>query len=250
MARAHSVYPVKPNVPAPEVLRPRAVLFDFDGTLAETETLGLELDEEAFSALGISVTPADARSIVGTDGIDSVQALLDKYGHPELTPADFERVRESSDAIYQVKPLQIMEGARELLAALKAQGLPLGLVSSTTVVNLTWALDRSGLMGFFDVVVGGDMVAAMKPAPDPYLLALRFLAMEPGEVVAVDDSPVGIASAQGAGLPVVAFKGSVIEQDTSAADYALDSFEGLRRFLTFEVGARRGSGMDSWVEVR
>ncbi len=65
------------------------------------------------------------------------------------------------------------------------------------------------------------MVERRKPAPDPYLLALSFLGVDASHAIAVDDSPVGIASAKAAGLHVVAFTGSQIRQDTSAADETL-----------------------------
>ncbi len=93
-----------------------------------------------------------------------------------------------------------MVGARELLSALRSRGTPIGLVSNSPLVFVERSLEIVGFGDRFDVVLSAHEVAAPKPAPDPYLEACRRLGVEPGpEVVALEDSPTGVAAARAAG---------------------------------------------------
>ena len=97
-----------------------------------------------------------------------------------------------------------MVGARDLLAKLKAQGTPIGLVSNSPLVFVERSLAIVGLESIFDVVLSAHEVARPKPAPDPYLEACRLLGVEAGpSVVALEDSPTGVAAARAAGLTVI-----------------------------------------------
>ena len=210
--------------------RPEAiecVLFDFDGVIADTEPLGLELDQEAYRALGLDVSIEDAMRIIGTDGVGVVSQILAEYGRPDLGPQDFRAHHRKLDIIYARLLEEPMKGAREVLIRLRELPVHVGLVSTTIARNLLFALDRLGLLSYFDAIVAGDMVERLKPAPDPWLTAMRLLGAAPETTVAIDDSPTGIASAHAAGLYVVGFKGGSIVQDTSSANEELDGFDHL-----------------------
>ncbi len=198
-----------------------AVCFDFDGTLADTEPLGIELDLEAYRSFGLEVPLEEAHTVCGTDGKASVEAILANHGRPDLTAEDFEARRRPSSQIYRSMGLTVFPGAFECVRSLRAAGVKCAVVSTTAACDLAYGLSRIGAMDCFDAMVAGDMVEHRKPAPDPYLLALSFLGVDASRAIAVDDSPVGIASAKAAGLHVVAFTGSEIRQDTSAADETL-----------------------------
>jgi HAD superfamily hydrolase (TIGR01509 family) len=97
-----------------------------------------------------------------------------------------------------------MVGARDLLEKLRAQGTPIGLVSNSPLPFVQRSLEIVGFESIFDAVVSGHEVAAPKPAPDPYLEACRRLGVEAGpSVVALEDSPTGVAAARAAGLTVI-----------------------------------------------
>ncbi len=203
------------------------VLFDFDGVIADTEPIGLDLDRAAYSKLGVEVSLKDAMCIIGTDAQGVVAELFARHGRPDLTPEDFHAVRESADVIYETMLAEPMPGAREALAALRERGIGIGLVSTTIAKNLLVALDRLKMLHFFDAIVGGDMVVHKKPAPDPWLAALGHLGATPENAIAVDDSPTGIRSAKNADLFVCGFKGGSIEQDTSHANVEVANFSEL-----------------------
>ena len=100
--------------------------------------------------------------------------------------------------------VEAMVGARELLHELRERGTPLGLVSNSPLAFVRRSLEIAGFEDRFDVVVSAHETAAPKPAPDPYLEACRRLGVEPGpQVVALEDSPTGVAAARAAGLTVI-----------------------------------------------
>jgi HAD superfamily hydrolase (TIGR01509 family) len=100
--------------------------------------------------------------------------------------------------------VEAMVGARDLLEGLKAQGTPIGLVSNSPLVFVLRSLEIVGFESIFDIVVSAYEVAEPKPAPDPYLEACKRLGVEPGpNVIALEDSPTGVAAARAAGLTVI-----------------------------------------------
>jgi HAD superfamily hydrolase (TIGR01509 family) len=100
--------------------------------------------------------------------------------------------------------VEAMVGARDLLERLQAQGTPIGLVSNSPLVFVERSLEIVGFESIFDVVVSAHEVAAPKPAPDPYLEACTRLGVGAGPgVIALEDSPTGVAAARAAGLTVI-----------------------------------------------
>jgi len=123
--------------------------------------------------------------------------------------------------------VEAMLGARELLHALKQRGTPIGLVSNSPLVFVQRSLEIVGFDDSFDVVISAHEVAAPKPAPDPYLEACRQLGVEPGpDVVALEDSPTGVAAARAAGLTVIgipSLEGILLEEAHHIAESLQDA---------------------------
>jgi HAD superfamily hydrolase (TIGR01509 family) len=122
--------------------------------------------------------------------------------------------------------VEAMIGARDLLEALRHRGTPIGLVSNSPLAFVLRSLELVGFADHFDVVLSAHEVAAPKPAPDPYLEACRRLGVEPGpNVVALEDSPTGVAAARAAGLTVIgvpSIAGVALEEAHHLADSLLD----------------------------
>ena len=128
--------------------------------------------------------------------------------------------------------VEAMVGARELLEALKERGTPIGLVSNSPLIFVRRSLEIVGFSDSFDVILSAHEVAAPKPAPDPYLEACRRLGVEPGpDVVALEDSPTGVAAARAAGLTVIGVP--------SLEGIALDEAHHLAESLLDDVVAQR-----------
>lgn len=179
-----------------------AVLWDMDGTLVDTEPYWLDAEHEIVESAGGTWSQELGLELVGNDLMVSAaliraQAALD-WEPRRIVEELLVRVAARVRAHVPWRP-----GARALLDLLRAAGVPSALVTMSwrsvtdTVVDALPA-------GSFAAVVTGDEVTHGKPHPEPYLTAARLLGVEPGQCVAIEDSPTGVRSAVGAGVPTVA----------------------------------------------
>ena len=179
-----------------------AILFDFDGVLADTEPLHFESWAEALEPLGISLSwRSFEKHCIGIPDLQ-VAEFFRGLVHP---PADFEAVwaRHSVKqglflAKLQERPVFLPE-IPALINSLRTYKL--GVVSASSRLEIEPALDAAGIRHCFEIVIGTEDVGRTKPAPDPYLLAMRRLGV--GKALAVEDSEAGVASAMAAGLDVL-----------------------------------------------
>jgi HAD superfamily hydrolase (TIGR01509 family) len=182
---------------------PTAVVFDNDGLLLDTESVWTRAEHDLFERRGLEFTPADKRELVGTSAEIAGGILERRLGEPGRAAGLIEELNELVVAELE-HGVEAMVGARDLLHALKSRGTPIGLVSNSPLVFVQRSLRIVGFEDLFDVVISAHEVAAPKPAPDPYLEACSRLGVAPGlDVVALEDSPTGVAAARAAGLTVI-----------------------------------------------
>jgi len=185
-------------------VKPAAVLWDMDGLLVDTEPMWTVAEVELAAALGGTWTDEIKAAVVGTRLDVSVPTILRWY-EVEPTPA---RVSETAAwLLRRVAELYSGEllaraGVCELLAALREEGVPMALVSSSFRVLVDAVLAHG--YGPFDVTLAGDEVACGKPDPEPYLTAAALLDEDPASCVVLEDSPSGVASGLAAGCFVLA----------------------------------------------
>jgi HAD superfamily hydrolase (TIGR01509 family) len=207
--------------------RYRAVIFDMDGLLLDTETLWHEAEVELFRRHGAEFTWDDKMAVIGTSFEITARHFADRLGRPraegaalvdEMVALMHERVRRQVDA----RP-----GAVELVERLRAtDGMRLGLASNSPRFLVDDALATAGLLGIFETIVTPADVEHAKPAPDIYLRACEDLGVDPSEAVALEDSASGVTAAKAAGLYTIAVP-QFAETDVSAADRIIDSLEEL-----------------------
>jgi HAD superfamily hydrolase (TIGR01509 family) len=182
---------------------PDAVVFDNDGLLLDTESVWTRAEQDLFERRGTAFTPADKRELVGTSAEIAGGVLERRLGEPGRAAALIEELNELVVAELE-HGVEAMIGARELLERLRRRGTPIGLVSNSPRRFVERSIELAGFHELFDVVLSAHEVAAPKPAPDPYLEACRRLGVEAGpSVVALEDSPTGVAAARAAGLTVI-----------------------------------------------
>ena len=183
--------------------RPDAVVFDNDGLLLDTESVWTRAEEDLFERYGAEFTTEHKRELVGTSAAIAGGLLERWLDQPGRVPELIEELNVLVVAELE-HGVEAMVGARDLLERLTAQGTPTGLVSNSPLAFVTRSLEIVGFEDIFDVVISAHEVAAPKPAPDPYLEACRRLGVEPGPgVIALEDSPTGVAAARAAGLTVI-----------------------------------------------
>jgi HAD superfamily hydrolase (TIGR01509 family) len=204
---------------------PEAVVFDNDGLLLDTESVWTRAEEDLFELRGTQFTPADKRELVGTSAEIAGGILERRLGEPGRAAELIEELNELVVAELE-HGVEAMIGARELLERLRERGTPIGLVSNSPLRFVQRSIEIVGFEGLFDVVLSAHEVAAPKPAPDPYLEACRRLGVEPGpSVVALEDSPTGVAAAKAAGLTVIgvpSIEGIGLEEAHHLAESLLD----------------------------
>jgi HAD superfamily hydrolase (TIGR01509 family) len=189
----------------------RALIFDVDGTLAETEELHRLAFNSAFTdaGLGWHWDPELYRKLLAvTGGKERIAHFQQRASAaPALRPEQIASLHAAKTAHYtnsvRTDGLALRPGVRRLLHEARAAGMLLAIATTTTRANVHSLLAAAQQLPEFDVIAAGDDVAAKKPAPDIFLHALSRLGVPASNAIALEDSINGLASARGAGLACV-----------------------------------------------
>lgn len=200
----------------------RALIFDLDGVLVDSEPLHLrasqrlvvpqQITEEQYARFtGVAIEPF-MKWVQSTFGLaDSIESLTRRY--EQLV------TKELSDG-----PVEPLDGAPELIAIAREAGWAIGLASQSTAAWVQATLKSCGLNGSFDVEVNGDNIVSGKPSPEIYLFAAKKLRVTPSACIAIEDSPAGVQSATEAGMLVVqSQQASTAAPSQPTASIVLDS---------------------------
>lgn len=204
-----------------------AVVFDFDGTVFDSETPIYRATAAALAELGHELTVPGWATVVGHGEEDSFRALTAAVG-AEIDRAAFDDRYAAQDRSWR-DTLPALPGIVELLAELAEAGIPCGIASSSPAEWVETHLERLGLRSRFASIATRDRVGGRsKPAPDTYLLACRELGAPVASSVAIEDSSPGVTAARAAGLRVVAVPSHItVHTDLSAADLTVPSVADL-----------------------
>ncbi len=204
----------------------RAVIFDMDGVLADSEPLYLEGINQVLEAYGVELTPAENEETIGTTVEATWSKVIERFSLP---PEAFDEcVRRYDQAMETLlrQPQEPLPGARPLLAELRRRGIPYALASSAWPNWIVSLLAATGLDGSFDVIVSRTMVEHGKPAPDIFLYTAERLGVAPEECIVLEDTPTGIAAAKAAGMYAVQMRAaSTAFPPLPEADLVLESLE-------------------------
>lgn len=184
--------------------RIEAVVFDMDGVLFDTERICSEAWREEAKEENLGDIEVAIKGCVGLNLTDAKDFFRKEYG----SNFPFDEFHTRAGIRFREKiareGLPIKKGVKEILTYLKSAGYPIALASSTSKRGVLEHLQKSGLTGYFEEIIGGDMVEHSKPQPDIYLKACRALHVDPQNAIAIEDSPNGIRAAYAAGmLPVM-----------------------------------------------
>jgi HAD superfamily hydrolase (TIGR01509 family) len=188
------------NIPLEKI---RAVIFDMDGLLLDTERIALSTFLAACRACEFEPDLEVYVKCIGTNRERTKEILIQGYG--DVFPYD--RVQAEWGRAYEKaissQAVPRKAGARSLLELLKRKRFRIGLATSTQSATAISKLEKTGLFAYFDVLIGGDRVKQGKPHPETYLAVARRLAVAPEACLALEDSDNGVLSATRAGMAVI-----------------------------------------------
>jgi HAD superfamily hydrolase (TIGR01509 family) len=220
----------------------RALLFDLDGTLAETDSLHLPTWVDVLEPYGVQVDEDFYRqSISGRNTSEIIRDLL-----PELSDEENRSVGEAKEARFRERATELepLPGLLDFVAWGRERGMSIVLVTNAPEENVQAILLALKLRDYFDTVVLADEVEAVKPDPAPYRTALKKLGISAEEALAFEDSVSGISSSVAAGIPTVGITSSQVPETLreAGAFMTVDDFTDplLRSTEQSRDGSRKG----------
>ena len=206
----------------------KAIVFDFDGLIVETEEPIFESYSAIFAEFGLELTLKVWANVIGGTGhrdvlFDYLELQLGRKVNREMI-----RARARNHHHNQTDKLPARDGVADLIVEASEFGLQLGVASSSTLPWVKGHLERLGLLKYFNVLCTREDVELSKPDPELYLLASKLLEVSSDKIFAIEDSPNGVKAAQAAGICCVAVPNPITRNmDLSFADVIIDSLSGV-----------------------
>lgn len=215
----------------------KAVIFDFDGIIVDTEPLHFRAFLDVLAPEGISFTWDEyLEKYIGFDDRDMFRTVFTDH-NKKLTPRQkSELIGRKTECFMDAveEGIEACPGVVELIEHLAGR-LPLGLCSGALLCDIEPIMNRLGLFDLFTGVVSAEQVRTSKPDPESYRLAVRRLQdafperyIEPGQCLAIEDTPAGIESARGAGVAVLAVSNSFPSRVLAGADHIVATLDGMQ----------------------
>jgi beta-phosphoglucomutase family hydrolase len=202
----------------------KACIFDMDGVIIDSEPMHFEIDLIMTRQLGLNLSHEDLEKYVGMTNPAMWKHIKEEH---KLEPSVDELIRIQMDMklrILKERDEKPIEGIVSLLQALKKDGYPIGLASSSPILFIQAVLEKLELQHYFSVIVSGEEVAQGKPAPDVFLKAAQLLQVQAEHCAVIEDSRNGVAAAKAAGMACIGFLNpNSGQQDLTRADLIVDS---------------------------
>ena len=214
-----------------QLIKYKAVIFDMDGVIVNSEPFYVRIEQELFRKVGAKVSADEHLNYQGT-ATDRMWKMVKnkhglKQGVEELTQMSNNIITPYFKNLPEIKP---MPGVAVLIQYLFEKKIPLALASSSYPDVIDIILQKTGLKQYFKVLVDSQMAGLSKPDPHIFLLAAQKLGILPKDCLVIEDSTNGIKAAKSAGMDCVAFAGPGAEnQNQSAADWIINDFSAILR---------------------
>ncbi|WP_276353985.1 HAD family hydrolase [Cohnella caldifontis] len=209
----------------------KAVIFDFDGTILDSETCGYEAFCDLYAEYGLELRLEEWALCIGTHGgpFEPYDELEKRSGR-KLDRAAL-KDRYETELMNRSLKMELLPGVRETLEEARQLGLRIGLASSSHRDWIDRHLEEKGIRGFFQTIQTADDVEKVKPDPALYRQAAAALGVRPEEAVAIEDSRNGLLGAKAAGLKAVVVPNPMtrhMDFESAGVDLVLDSLAGRK----------------------
>lgn len=207
----------------------KAILFDCDGVLINSEVYYLTQTVAWMNEAGYNVDEATIFPIIGTSMARTCEILA------EVAQSDPETILKMNDDYFAKHPLPfkdiIKDGVMETLATCHQLGLRMAICSASPRKDLDEIMRQTGFGRYIEYVVSGDELTESKPSGQIYLHAAEKLGMQSDECLVVEDSAIGIQAGKNAGMKVIALHDPRIPADQSKADVIVEAFSDILEYI-------------------
>lgn len=205
----------------------KAILFDFDGTLADSMEDNYSAWKKSFHDLGIEISKEDYFTLEGMNLAAVARTIAREYNASINIPS---AVKSKNKYYLRQHSFKLYDGAPELVDKLKEKRRLIAIVSASPKEKLEKTVPAE-FLAKFDAVISGSDTRKGKPSPEPYLAAMRKLRVSSEKCVVVENAPLGIISAKAAGAYCIALTTTLAREYLKEADEVLDNYEELARLL-------------------
>ncbi len=205
----------------------RAVIFDFDGVITDSEVLHLRAFNQSLAPYGIEITTKDYyTTYLGFNDNDCYSLLVEK-GLLKMDEQEINALMNQKKRIFEQLAKtegKMIEGVRDFLTMLEQNNVPMAICSGSLLTEVEMVLDEAGLRDLFEVIVSGEQVKKGKPDPEGFILSLQRLnenrknPITAKQCVAIEDSHWGLEAAKAAGMHTIAVTNSYEAEQLSMAD--------------------------------
>lgn len=210
----------------------KAVAFDLDGVLIDSETLGIQTAVQSFLQAGVELSEAEKDYIHGRHPVDYIPTLGQKHGISLAMQKKIDELRHENYHALWDKAVSLMSDAKNIINYLKSRKITIVLATSSSVRVVNKFLNKFHFSNTFSLIVTKDDVTKRKPDPQIYNLVKKKINLKEKEILVVEDTQIGVESAKAAGLICLAIPNEYTKsQDFSKADYILRSLKELRKLL-------------------
>lgn len=208
----------------------KAIIFDMDGVIIDSETLWGRSFVAFLKIKGIKgeMTWESKRKHAGKT-MGETSAIMKREFKLKESVDEITAMRKKELLCLYEKELALEDGFRELMKRFRKRGMKVALATCSPADITNYVIRKLSLSGLFDVVLTGEEVLKGKPNPEIFLLTAKMMGVRPEECIVVEDAPNGVEAARRAGMKCVAFKRPYIkEEDISGADFKINNFSEFR----------------------
>jgi HAD superfamily hydrolase (TIGR01509 family) len=206
----------------------KAVIFDMDGVIIDSEPTHMKLENEAYKKLGIDVSTDEHHTFVGTTSYYMWEVLKNKYKLNQTLEelVDYDRNIYFKYLVSDECEIILIDGVKDLIKDLHENGVKLAIASSSPLNVIEAIAKKFKIEQYFEAFVTGDFVTKSKPEPDIFIFASEKLGVSPRNCVVIEDSHNGVLAAKKAGMKCVGINSDPEgSQDISMANLVINSFK-------------------------
>jgi HAD superfamily hydrolase (TIGR01509 family) len=206
----------------------KAVIFDMDGVIIDSEPFHWEVNKKIFRALGIEVPEKEYGNYIGVSNVNMWTEIRKKHGLPQPVEQLVNMQVSGNIDFMKREHFDPIDGVVDFIVDLKSRNTALAIASSSPNIIIGMVLNGFGIKKYFDAIVSGEDFEKGKPAPDIFLKAASLLKISPGQCIVIEDSTHGVDAAMAAGMKCLGFSNkNSLNQNLKNADYVFKTFREL-----------------------